>query len=297
MLPAKDQPAAPLTDGKACVAALMQILPKESARIRQGLVEQLTKFNATEADRDEASKALARLSLYSPEEQIRRAANMALLKRPTNPTTELLVAGLRYPWASVAQNAAEALIQQQRTDLIPQLVNILDEADPRAPVLQELAGKKVTVVRELVRINHMRNCLLCHPPATAAQEKVPDSNLVMATGPVPAPGHELQIDPETGGYGSSQNPDILIRADVTYLRQDFSLMQKVDNAAPWPEMQRFDFLVRSRVVNEQEAKFIRAELGRQPSPYQQAALHALRRLTGRDAGDTAQAWRSVLAMN
>ncbi len=306
------QPVAPIrtenitVDGKACVAALMQVLPKEPARIRLGLVEHLSTFNDSQADRDEATRALARLAIYSPEEQIRRAANSALLKRETGPSTDQLVKGLRYPWASVAESTAEALVQQQRTDLVPQLVGMLDEADPRAPVLQETEGRKVLVVREVVRINHMRNCLLCHPPAQNAKlgqqtfrvGSIPNVLAPeVATGPVPPPGHGLETDPEEGGYGSRQNPDILIRADVTYLRQDFSLMQKVADSAPWPEMQRFDFLVRTRVVSEQEANFIRAELGRQPSPYRQAALQALRRLTGRDAGETAQAWRTALARN
>ena len=140
----------------------MQILPKESAAVRLGLVEQLTTFDASKADCDAASHALARLSIFSPEGQIRKAANNVLLKRATPPATEVLLHGLRYPWAAIAENSAEALVQQQRTDLIPQLINMLEEADPRAPVVQEVNGKKVLAVRELVRINHMRNCMLCH---------------------------------------------------------------------------------------------------------------------------------------
>ena len=31
--------------------------------------------------------------------------------------------------------------------------------------MKEMEGKKVPVVREMVRINHHRNCLLCHAPA------------------------------------------------------------------------------------------------------------------------------------
>jgi hypothetical protein len=62
-------------------------------------------------------------------------------------------------------------------------------------------------------------------------------------------------------------------------------------------MQRFDFLVRTRILSEDEAKAYQAEFAKQKtSPYRQAALTALRALTGRDAEPTAAAWRAVLAL-
>ena len=74
-------------------------------------------------------------------------------------------------------------------------------------------------------------------------------------------------------------------------------MQKVPDAWPWPEMQRFDFLVRTRILTAAEAKRHQAEFARleKTSPYRQAALNALRRLTGLDAEPTAAAWRTLLA--
>ena len=42
---------------------------------------------------------------------------------------------------------------------------MLDDPDPRAPVVWEENKKRVQEVRELVRVNHHRNCLLCHAPA------------------------------------------------------------------------------------------------------------------------------------
>jgi DNA-binding transcriptional MerR regulator len=98
------------------------------------------------------------------------------------------------------------------------------------------------------------------------------------------------------GYRRFSSPDLLVRADITYLRQDFSLSQKVADAAPWPEMQRFDYLVRSRTLTEQQAAAYQAEFAKitTPSPYRQAALAALRHLTDLDAGVTAAAWREVL---
>ena len=112
---------------------------------------------------------------------------------------------------------------------------------------------------------------------------------------MPIPGEPLPTPSQ--GYGNSQQ-DILVRIDVTYLRQDFSLMQRVADAQPWPELQRFDFLVRSRVVSETEAAANRAELKKRTadgqSPYQRAAQLALRELTGRDAAPNAAAWRRAL---
>ncbi len=89
-----------------------------------------------------------------------------------------------------------------------------------------------------------------------------------------------------------------MRIDVTYLRQDFSIFQAVADANPWPEMQRFDFLVRTRTLTDEEVTAYREKLAnREPgrlSPYQRAALAALRELSGRDAEPSAEAWRKLL---
>src|SRR5262249_47963590 len=98
----------------------------------------------------------------------------------------------------------------------------------------------------------------------------------------------------------NSSPDVLVRVDVTYLRQDFSLFQPVANAHPWPEMQRFDFLVRTRELTDEEADtyreaFAKRELGR-PSPYHRAVLTALRELSGLDTEPTPEAWRRLLKL-
>src|SRR5207302_8029660 len=139
-----------------------------------------------------------------------------------------------------------ALVKLERTDLVPNLVDLLDAPDPRTPAVKVVDGKPVPVVRELVRINHHRNCLMCHAPGSA-----PNVSPETFTAPVAIPGQPLPGPSE--GYGMSQ-PDILVRLDVTYLRQDFSVMQPVADAHPWPEIQRFDFLVRNRVLSEEAAK-------------------------------------------
>ena len=185
---------------------------------------------------------------------------------------------------------------------------MLEAPDPRAPQMKEIEGKKVSVVRELVKVNHLRNCLLCHAPADTnavtrlgtGSKEGPKLNLpamLSLTAPVPLPNQQLPTPSPSGGYGQFSIPGTLVRIDVTYLRQDFSVKLPVVDAKPWPDMQRFDFLVRTRQVTEQEAKAYRDLL--QPakglSPYQQVALATLRTMTGQDAEPTAAAWRRVLA--
>jgi hypothetical protein len=182
-------------------------------------------------------------------------------------------------------------VKLERKDLLPRLVDVLDAPDPRAPVTRTVEGRRVPAVRELVRVNHHRNCLLCHAPVNPAAG-VPEGVL---TAEVPRPNEPLQSFSD--GYQNSLQ-DLLVRIDVVYLRQDFSAAQPVKGAHPWPETQRFDFLVRTRDLTEAEAKeFAKQFEPREPgvvSPYHRAALHALRELTGKDAAPTAEAWRRLL---
>jgi hypothetical protein len=192
----------------------------------------------------------------------------------------------------VARRAAEAIVKLERNDLVPQLIEVLEQPDPRSPVTREVKGKSVPVVRELVRINHHRSCLRCHAPGNTGKVSAD-----AVTAEVPVPGQPL--NPPSGGYNTSQ-PDILVRVDVTYLRQDFSALLAVADANPWPEMQRFDFLVRTRVLSDEEATSYREKLKPRESgefsPYQRAALAALRELTGRDTEPTPDAWRRLLKL-
>jgi hypothetical protein len=266
------------------IAAWMQILAPELSRLGVPLVELLAEFKEKEAD-----QALVRLALYSDDKNVRSAALKTLEKRSAD-IDGLLLEALTYPWPAVAKNAADAMVHLKRTDLVPDLVDFLDRPDPRLPTIKEIKGKQVPVVRELVRINHHRNCLLCHAPGNTSD--VTPQVLIAA---VPLPGNPFPRDLPT--YFEAGPPGLLVRVDVTYLRQDFSRMQKVPDAYPWPEMQRFDFLVRTRILTDAEAKKYQAEFAKveKNSPYRQAVLTALRALTGRDAEPTAAAWRKVLA--
>jgi hypothetical protein len=272
----------------ARIAALMQILAPEAPDLRLGLVKYLAGVSNSEATR-----ALARLAIFASEDEVRLAAIEALKVRRERDYTDILLQALRHPWPGAARHAADGIARLERTDLAPQLVALLEDPDPRAPAPKEVNGKKTPVVREMVRVNHHRSCLLCHAPGNTGT--VSAETLTAA---VPTPGEPLPGPFD--GYNNNVSPDMLVRLDVTYLRQDFSAYQAVSDAAPWPELQRFDFLVRERVLTEEEAAAFRAKMeerepGRLP-PHQRAALAALRELTGKDTAPTAEAWRKLLGL-
>ena len=271
----------------ARIAALTQMLAAESAEMRLGLVKYLTGVPHVES-----TKALARMAIYSPEDDVRTAAITALKVRREKDYTDVLVTGLRYPWPAVAKRAADAITKLERKDLVPELIAVLESTDPRLPATKDVDGKKVSVVREMVKMNHHRNCLMCHAPNGSG---TPNPNAITAevavqSQPLPQPFE---------GYRQS-TPELMIRLDVTYLRQDFSATMNVKDAHPWPEAQRFDFFVRERKLTDDEAASYRDQLAPKEagvlSPYHKAAVAALRDLTGKDAAPTAEAWRKLLNM-
>lgn len=267
-------------------AALAQILAPEDAAFRLGLVRHLG-----EVSLESSTRTLARLALFDVDAKVRLAATEALQSRPRPYYTPILLAGFRYPWAPVAYHAASAVVQLKRDDLFNDLIDLLDEPDPCAPFETTIDNRKVLAVRELVRINHNRNCLLCHAPAQARAAR--------PSGVVPTPGQRL---PEAWSvqYYTGRSGDIFVRADITYLRQDFSLMQSVKEHKDfkWPEMQRFDFLTRVRPATAEELAAWRQRQQRNQqvnfvSPTRDAVLLALRELSGHDLGTSAAAWRAL----
>jgi hypothetical protein len=90
--------------------------------------------------------------------------------------------------------------------------------------------------------------------------------------------------PDSPVYYSERRGITLVRGDVTYLRQDFSVIQQVPNAYKWPTMQRFDFFVREREVSGA------AVVNREDSPHAQAVLITLQELTGRAGSMKAASW-------
>ena len=277
---------------RATVAVLMQVAMSESKMSRIGLAKTLATISHIDA-----TKALAKLAIFSPEDEVRADAIEGLKLRRERDYTDILLQGFRYPLPAVSKRAAEALVKLERKDLLANLVEVLESPDPRLPVTEKRDGKDVTFVRELVKVNHHRNCLLCHAPGNT--DNTPEGVLKVA---VPLPSEPLPKPSDGGGYQSTPpaTPDIVVRLDMTYLRQDFSQMMPVSDAHPWPEMQRFDFLVRTRILTAAEAQAYEecCELPEpgQISPYHRSALFALRELTGRDTEPTAAAWRKLLKL-
>lgn len=252
---------------KECsVATLMQMLPAEENKdVRLVLVEQLLSIN----DRS-SSQALARLAIFDISPEVRAAAIEALAVRPRDDYRSVLLSGFRYPWAPVADHAAEALVALEDRAAVPALKQLVREPDPSQPFHDPEQGGAL-VVREVVRINHLRNCMMCHAPSTNVEDKV--------RAPIPDPDRPLP--PLITYYGQGGGSDgIFVRADITYLRQDFSVTQPVAKAVPWPKMQRYDYLVQNRPINP--AEYIRRTRPEAATyPQREAVLYALKELQGK----------------
>jgi hypothetical protein len=241
------------------VPVLIQLLQAENRPVRRLLVELLSRIPGPNA-----SAAIARRAIYDLDSDIRQAAVRALADRPRADYRAILLEGLRYPWPPIADHAAEALVAVQDRQAVSSLKRLETEPDPRGPVRDESTAHSGYVVRELVRINHLSNCASCHARSTSS------TDLVRAA--IPNRGHPLQ--PPTSQYG--QSGGTFIHADVTYLQQDFSVMQPVANHGPWPGHQRFDYFVRSRPATRTEIIF---DSGRDsPYPQRDAVQFALREL-------------------
>jgi len=165
------------------------------------------------------------------------------------------------------------------------------------------------MIPELVRINHMRNCVLCHRPSFSPRDPV--------RGPVPNSGHLVPLPSSGvrlagtagggggggwggGGGGVVQGPPNtafvvnFVRADITYLKQDFSILQPEPNHGRlWPEEQRYDYMVRWRALSKQEQALWQGRFKdlRPPAPQCESLLYALRELTGENPGPTAEDWK------
>jgi hypothetical protein len=257
-----------------------QVLQSEPAALRVTWIEKLALFK-----RKAASVLLAKRALFDLDRKVRETALLALKERPAAEYSEVLLDGLRHPWAPAAAHAAEAVARLGVTDLRPRLSALLDSPDPGEPFVRKIDGKEVPVVREMVRVNHLHNCLLCHAPAAELKKdergRARRGSRNEPVGPIPVPNRTW---PPPGIFYYEEDDGFpLVRADVTYLRQDFSMLQVVDNPGYWPREQRFDFVVRTRPLTEAERtawEKKRAQEGRRPpSLHRRALLFALDELS------------------
>ncbi|HBI45131.1 MAG TPA: hypothetical protein DDY78_20075 [Planctomycetales bacterium] len=241
---------------------LAQMLCVETIPVRLQLTKML---NATKGPN--ASVALARQTLFDLSPLVRQAAIEALTARPREEYRLALIDGFRYPLPPVADRAAEALTAVDDRGAVADLVKLLDRPDPAAPVFSE---QKKWVVAEMVKANHLRNCVLCHAPSGGEKDPI--------RGFVPRPGQKIPV-----AYYAQRRGEF-VRADVTYLRQDFSLMEDVPDPGVWPARQRFDYMVRQRELTDQEIIDMvdsGAELAKS-YPQREAVRFALEKLTTPD---------------
>jgi hypothetical protein len=201
-------------DADQVVPALVQMMQAGSLRERGLLVEALASIQGRNA-----TTALAQRALFDLSRDTRELAVKALAQRPREEIRPHLLAGLCYPWAAISEHAAAALVATGDRGAVKELTELLDEPDPVAPYVNS-AGK--WAVRELARVNHLRNCFLCHAPSLSRTDPV--------RGLVPVPGQPLPDQ-----YYQDELPGNFVRADVTYLRQDFSLVHPVEKPDRWPK--------------------------------------------------------------
>jgi hypothetical protein len=265
------------------IPVLLQLLMHENRAIRLLLVEVLA-----EIDGKAAAMALARRAVFDLAPEVREAAARALADRPRPDYRAVFLDALRYPWALAADHAAEALVALGDHEVVPQLVSMLKKPDPSAPIAG--AGNRM-LVQEVVRINHRTNCLMCHPPAIRGRDPVPGMVPGVSMSLPESNFRMLAMCKETGRV--VVNP-LLVRADVTFMRQDFSVRLPVQTSAIAAEDLRFDYLVRIRPARSQELARSKNRTG-EPSGYEQreAVLFALRELTGQDAGPSTAAWQQL----
>jgi hypothetical protein len=187
-------------------------------------------------DGQQATQALARRAVFDLSPAVRETAVEALKARKLPEAREVFLAALRHPWPSAADHAAHALVALEDRESIPRLRQLEEMLEPSAPVRNK-EGKWVS--KQLVRFNHLRNCLLCHAPS------IDGSGSLRA--PVPKPGEPLPVV-----YYREDSNFQMIRADIVYFRQDFSATHWVPDSKKWPEIQRFDYLVQERELTAAE---------------------------------------------
>jgi hypothetical protein len=266
------------------VPCIQQILQTENPGLRRMACELLS-----EIDVPEATEALLSWAVFDTDAGNRAAAVDALRKRDRKQVSQFLVRYIRYPWPRAVEHTAEALVALNCQEAIPHLAAAYNQLDPDTPFRVDLPDQPVdTYRREVVRVNHLRNCVMCHAPAVGR------SDLVL--GAVPDPQQPLPPSTTPAYYSVGER---VIKADSTYLRQDFSVFQPVENHGPWPKNQRYDYFVALTRLNSQSTQppaiATTAEStgpAEKVSPYREAIRFAITELSLRDPGKDPE-WMDV----
>jgi hypothetical protein len=110
----------------------------------------------------DATPILVHRSLFELNPKLRREAQATLATQPAHLGREKLLAAFEHPWGPVADHASESLIAMNDKGAVSALIRLLDAPNPAAPVK---SSNENWEVREVVKINHARNCQLCHAPS------------------------------------------------------------------------------------------------------------------------------------
>ncbi len=260
-------------DLNSAVPAMVQVAQSGPEEARAAMIEY-----CKDCDSRESTVVLAKRAVFDQSKRIRERAITALKDRPAELYRPELLSALRYPFAPVVQNAAVAIAELELTDAVPVLRAMLDEPDPTAAQFADNDSSQ-RYVRELVRINHFANCTLCHAPSVEASDSL--------RGIVPKYGQEIPV-----AYYASQSPgNRMIRADVTYLKQDFAVQILTIDKSKWPDYKRFDFVTRVRPATLAEIQAA-DKPSASPSEFKRPLVFALRRLNDIDHGDSIDAWKA-----
>lgn len=250
-----------------------QMLQIEEPELRLELVKLLG-----QSESQVSANLLACYVKYDLDPKVRMSATNILRSFPSKWVRPKLLEGLRYPWPEAAKHAAEGLIRLNDMKAIPELVELLKRPDPRRP---RKIAPNMYVRKELVAINHLKNCLLCHADSTSNSDH----------GRAPVPQWERPLPP---AYYNAQTTGLTARADVTYLRQDFSVVHEVKDHGSWPANQRFDYVVRKTTMNEAEAEQITEHFNDSTNEYRDAVIFALQMLTDQKPSDNSyHSWKEI----
>jgi hypothetical protein len=274
------------------IGTLRQLLMPEHRNVRLILVELLSQIEGPLA-----SMVLAERAIFDLDPEVRVTALVALKSRPVHEYDAALVRGLRYPWPTFADHAAEALVALDLRDAVPKMIPLLDARDLSDPYVTYLGKSRWCMMPELVRINHLRNCLLCHSysasPLDPIRGLVPNAEHLV---PLPATGVRTGWGGGEGQSGVSIVKQAFVRPDINFVRQDFSVIQPVPKHGKlWPPDQRFDYLIRLRPVSGKQllAWQDRVKSYRPTEPQRETLLFALRALAGENPGPAPEDWKRL----
>ena len=188
---------------------------------------------------------------------------------------------MRHPWPPVADHAADALGELKPKDALTAFATSWSSPIHALPSAIRSRNAWSSPSWSVSTILH--NCLLCHAPSSVAGDG-------LVCGLVPVPGRPLMQAYYAGSDGGSDN---FVRADTTFLRQDFSANLKVEKERYWPDVQCFDFVVRLRPATAEE--IAKAQEGSQDYP-QRRPSWGLAPSRERTVADSSGRWRELIGI-